>query len=322
MFKIAARVVLLVAALTQFAPQFATAQIPGIMQPVLPAGAQCSRPLDTVTGTLPKFAGGLRLLRTAYTGQLINIREASGNTTRDIGPSGCGLDQGAIKAFCGGANCFITKVYDQSGNGNDISQGTNANQPQIYNGSVVQVVAGLGGQVGIKFDGSAMFFQGGVQSTYFSTTQNGTMAAVSAVSGGASGGNRNDVLPFGTSGGASFDVSLGYIAAPTNTFFGAQQTDQTSPISISFTDNAIIAQRFTQNTLNGAYHNGGTPATGVNVDAISLTNTQFIGKNSRPAFWNGFMGEWYFWATMPSQADTNIIGNNIAVYYGLIWTNI
>jgi hypothetical protein len=55
--------------------------------------------LDTYTG-----AGGaysVRLLRTAYTGDAMRIREDSGNTETDIGFDSNGdLDTAAIKSFC------------------------------------------------------------------------------------------------------------------------------------------------------------------------------------------------------------------------------
>lgn len=298
----------------------ANANPPGTFQPLLLGGA-CSAPLDTVTGTLPKFAGGLRILRSAYTGFSINIRRSSDNATQDIGFSNCIIDTSAIATFCTTNNCFVTKVYDQSGNVNDISQGTAGNQPQIYNGSVVQSVSSLNNKNAIKFDGTAMFFQGGVLSTYFSTTGGGILSVVSSVTGGAAGGNQNDLLPFSTSDSAGGGPNLGYIGPATNTFFGNEASNSTTTLGITLTDNSIIGFRYgASGSVNSAYH-GTTTLTGT-YGAATLTDTLTLGKNVRPLFWSGFMPEWYFWNVLPSNTDTNIIANNMKTFYNLSWTNI
>jgi hypothetical protein len=83
-------------------------------------------------------AYSLRLLRTAYTGDAIRVRRASDNTEQDIGFVSNELDTSALTTFCSGTNGFVKTWYDQSGNGNDATQTTSANQPQIVSsGSVL-----------------------------------------------------------------------------------------------------------------------------------------------------------------------------------------
>jgi hypothetical protein len=91
-------------------------------------------------------AYSLRPLRSAYTGSAIRVRRSSDNTEQDIGFDLSGaLDTTALLTFTGtGAldNGFVTKWYDQSGNGRDATQTTSANQPQIVNsGSVILINA-------------------------------------------------------------------------------------------------------------------------------------------------------------------------------------
>jgi len=94
--------------------------------------------LDTYTGAAAAYS--LRLLRTAYTGDAIEVRRASDNTTQDIGFVNNELDVTSLESFCSGTNGFVTTWYDQSGNGNDATQTTAANQPQIVSsGSVIEV---------------------------------------------------------------------------------------------------------------------------------------------------------------------------------------
>jgi len=85
-------------------------------------------------------AYSLRLLRTAYTGDAIVVRRSSNNDTLAIGFSGIYLDTAALKTFCGtGATdtCFVRRWYDQSGNGNDVTQTTSAAQPKILISGVI-----------------------------------------------------------------------------------------------------------------------------------------------------------------------------------------
>jgi hypothetical protein len=98
-------------------------------------------------------AYSLRRLRGAYTGNAIEVRRTN-NDVADIGFNGLGeLDTTALLAFTGtGAldNGFITKWYDQSGNGNNATQITAINQPQIVSsGSVILE----NGQPAVQFDG-------------------------------------------------------------------------------------------------------------------------------------------------------------------------
>ena len=86
-----------------------------------------------------QVAYSLRKLRSTYIGNAIQVRRSSDNTTQDIGFSYFGdLDTTALTAFCGSSNGFITTWYDQSGNANNATQATAADQPQIVNsGNVI-----------------------------------------------------------------------------------------------------------------------------------------------------------------------------------------
>lgn len=60
------------------------------------------------------------------------IRRASDNATQTIGllPSGQ-FDSATASNFCTSTSCFVQQLYDQTGNGNDLSTTTTANQPQL-----------------------------------------------------------------------------------------------------------------------------------------------------------------------------------------------
>ena len=94
--------------------------------------------LDTYSGAAAAYS--LRKLRTAYTGSAIRVRRSSDNAETDIGFVNNELDTTSLTTFVGAGNGFVTTWYDQSGNGNNASQSTSTNQPQIVNaGSIINV---------------------------------------------------------------------------------------------------------------------------------------------------------------------------------------
>jgi len=77
-------------------------------------------------------AYSLRKLRGSYNGSAIKVRRDSDQALQDIGFLANGeLDTTTLESFCSGTDGFVHTWYDQSGNGNDATQTTAANQPQI-----------------------------------------------------------------------------------------------------------------------------------------------------------------------------------------------
>ena len=92
--------------------------------------------LDSYPGAAAAYS--VRLLKSTYTGSAIRVRRSSDNAESDIGFSGGNLDTSALTTFCGAGNGFVTTWYDQSGGGNNLTQTTAAQQPQIVSsGSVI-----------------------------------------------------------------------------------------------------------------------------------------------------------------------------------------
>ena len=107
--------------------------------------------LDTYTGAAAGYS--TRRLATSAT-NLMRIREDAGDTETDIGyDSNNELDTAAIATHCGTANGFVVSWVDQSGNSNDATQGTEASQPKIYDGTT-QAVITENGKPALDFDGS------------------------------------------------------------------------------------------------------------------------------------------------------------------------
>ena len=86
-------------------------------------------------------AYSLRKLRSGQA-TAIRVRRSSDNTEQDIGFIGNDLDTVSLLSFCGAGNGFVTTWYDQSGNGYNATQTTQANQPQIVNSGVLNTKGG------------------------------------------------------------------------------------------------------------------------------------------------------------------------------------
>lgn len=102
--------------------------------------------LDLVPGAALALSTARRL-RSDYTGACRRIRESGGNTEADIGFVGNLLDTAAADSHIGANSGFDTTSYDQSTNGYDFVNSTNAEQPQYFS-------TGVGGRPTSKFLGA------------------------------------------------------------------------------------------------------------------------------------------------------------------------
>ena len=113
---------------------------------------------DTDLGIARRFGGSAAAysLRDigAMNGKVVRVRRSSG-TPAEEDFSASQVLSGAVEAFVGSGNDgFVTTLYDQSGNGNDVTQTTTGSQPKIVDsGSQVKV----DGIPSIKFDGTNDF---------------------------------------------------------------------------------------------------------------------------------------------------------------------
>ncbi len=90
-------------------------------------GGSQATPLDSTAQS--KLAVGLRKLLSSYTGSAVRLRRSTDNVEQDFGFFGSDLDLASITTFLGGVNGYVTKLYDQSGNGNDLIQANSSLQP-------------------------------------------------------------------------------------------------------------------------------------------------------------------------------------------------
>ncbi|MFF5289436.1 arabinofuranosidase catalytic domain-containing protein [Paractinoplanes globisporus] len=105
----------------------AAALLGAVLATTAPAQAATTGPCDIyASGGTPCVAAHstTRALFGAYTGPLYQVRRASDNTYRSIAPLGAGgyADSASQDSFCAGTTCLITRIYDQTGRGNDLTQ--------------------------------------------------------------------------------------------------------------------------------------------------------------------------------------------------------
>ena len=92
--------------------------------------------IDTYASTCGAYS--LRELSNSWAGQnVIDVRRNSDNQIS--GFTAAEITNGTLAAFCGSLGGFVSKIYDQSGNGFHLEQATTANQPKIYTGSTSTV---------------------------------------------------------------------------------------------------------------------------------------------------------------------------------------
>jgi hypothetical protein len=120
---------------------------------MIPVGILTAAPTSSFSFLLdlyPSAAGAfsLRKLRAAYTGNCVQVRRSSDNSTQDIGFINNVLDTTALLTFVGPNNGFVSIWYDQSVSNVNATQSTLANQPQIVTAGVLET---LNSKPSIKF---------------------------------------------------------------------------------------------------------------------------------------------------------------------------
>ena len=105
--------------------------------------------LDTYSGAAAAYS--LRLLSSTYSGSAIRVRRSDDNAEQDIGFRNNELDTSTLETFSIGSDCFVTTWYDQSGNSNNATNSTAANQPKIVSSGTTITE---NGKPAIEYDGS------------------------------------------------------------------------------------------------------------------------------------------------------------------------
>jgi hypothetical protein len=140
-----------VGSVSQTAAGTVASSFAGVIDEILAAG-----------GALPNCAYSVsHRLYSGYTGSLFLLRRTSNGDTQAIGYDGSGfVDTALIASFCSGTTGTVQTIYDQTGNGRDLTQATAARQPEIYASGAVHMVGSLPTTVHVGGSGSGGTSQG------------------------------------------------------------------------------------------------------------------------------------------------------------------
>ena len=259
------------------------------------------RNIVDVIGVTVNNAYSFRKVRNAYGGSAIRVRRSSDNTEQDIGFTPAGdFDYSALLTFVGANNGFVTKFYDQSGNGNDLSQTTQANQPQIVSsGAVIELITG---RPTMQFDGSNdILIPSGNATISQPFTRCGVFKFLAITSG-------KDIYSDAANNSLAWSAS-GTVA----TYAGAQVTVKSG---VSANDKASVIERFNVGP-GSAYYNGidaGAISPGSNSSLRRCIGGSWNGSSA--ATWtNMTCSEHIIWASLLSDSNTVKLYANQMAYW-------
>lgn len=241
-------------------------------------------------------AYSLRNLSWAYGGPVARVRRSSDSTEQDF--TATQVTDGTLTTFCGAGDGFVSRWYDQSGNGINATQATNANQPQIVlSGQLLT----QGGKAAIRFNGtSARFIRSAfsVDGFWFLVAKGGT--GVSEVSF------------------QSLTNSL-VITTPNTppinwTLRKAGDATISMDTSRNYTTRSIVTLRTLVNNA-AIWVNGAAGLTDNSFNPWPATDTSLFSAGSAN-FFNGDVHELVFYTTNQTS-DRTAIESNINVHYNI-----
>lgn len=275
----------------------APAPSPSLTPTPTPSPTPSSYLLDTYGSA--KVAYSLRKLSASQT-NAITIRRSNDNATLDVGFVGEDLDTSAITSFVGANNAFITKWWDQSGNGNDLSGLTTTQQPLIVSGGTIQLA--VNSKPAISFDGSNNYL---TLTTAITTVNTLTETWVIDRKGGAE-------LSVGLANSSSTNPFYSFWFSDGNVYFRPGAASGVSISAGNIVDDYLLFSVFSGNTWtltvnNGIPTSGAYTGSGLSLDVFGKRSTSYN---------KSLQQEYILWETNQTSNQTNI-QNNINNYYSV-----
>ena len=268
--------------------------------------------LDIVPNATVAYS--LRKLSANYTGSLIQVRRDSDNTVKDIGfYANENLDTTILLAFVGAGSGYVSKWYDQSGNGNHATQSDTAKQPMIVNAGTLVT---QNGRPSVYFNSANSQQLVSGSNSGITGNPNLSSAGIYADIGGAPANWRSVVS---ASGGTSFAVGLSdqlcFNVDIVNSYIYASDTPANF-ISRIFTRTG----GGTSSIGNALYLSGVSRSVSVmSTIAVNFSSAPvYIGSLNGTYFWNGYISEIVLWNNKTlSTAEVGTLATNQISYYGL-----
>ena len=260
--------------------------------------------LDTLASAF-KGAYSSRKLRAGYAGAGLRVRRSSDSAEQDIGFSGLWLDTTALTSFVGSGSGYVSKWYDQSGNGNDLAMATTANQPRIVNAGTVDNFGDTNSRPCLYFGGGNVALACTL-TTGRTDTKHGIFGVASG--GGAAGAARL----LGTMGnGATADyASNGFINAILDTGSNLNGYWNNVFLNGSAWSTGTARHQFSAYEDAGGFYNvsvdGAAAGTHGLAQSISEPRTLTLGNAPVPNTGTGWVGhicEILYFANAPASGD-------------------
>lgn len=270
-----------------------------------------SYPLDGISNVT--LALSFRQLRSAYTGNCVRLRRASDSTEQTFSLSGGLCDPSGIATFCASTSCSVVTWYDQSGNGNDFTQGTSANQPAY-------VASGIGSVPSLQYDGSNDTIEKASTNllTLFSTNQ-GTWFVVQQ----QDGSQTNNTTLFCDPAGATFRVHATY----SNTLYfdfastgGTGRISAAQPTGWDGSNRIVEGYRATGGTQELLENGNSLVSASRSATLGSDTAVFIIGNDASGDYLKGYIAEIVLMQTDIGSSERSSVRVNQGSYYGITVT--
>lgn len=269
--------------------------------------------LDNYPGAKLAFSVA-RKLKSTYAGSCIRVRRSSDNTEQTIGFVNDALDTTALLAFVGAGTGYVSTVYDQSGNGFNAVQTTQANQPVIVSSGVLQTA---NGKPSMLFNGTTnhLFI---AANAAFSDLSNYTFISVAKITNIATtrlllhrgsqvntSGQRNTLLDFLGGGQCRFVMFEAGGGTPIATC-----SNQSNVLAVFVGSNrgSDIVGYSNKTTISGSIA-AGASETG--------TLPIYIGARVNTAYFIGNVSEVFYYSQGYSNTDIANVSDSINSYYSL-----
>lgn len=243
-----------------------------------------------------------RKLSSTYTGSALRVKRSNDNSEQDIGFSNNILDTSALSSFVGANTGTVVTLYDQSGNGVDLTGGgTNGGPTIVSAGTLVTSSTSI---PAFEFNGTDQWLE---RTTAFTSA---TVVEVMAVS--VNGTNTGDNLAWCT-------PDNGYAAGPykegSTKFSIVKSSGDRAAIAIPGQDTPFIVDIFYNVGggvdasfiwTNGSNHTGTLENGAFSAGSFTKIN---LGRYPAPGhYYNGKISEWILYSNLDTQR-TNVRTN-------------
>lgn len=218
---------------------------------------------------------GLCKMFSTYAGPTVTVRRSNDNAAETFYADNFGnltnLSGGAYNSWIGNNTGFVTQWWDQSGNGNHASQGTNANQPSLTFGSLNYV----------NFTENSGITRLGLAN---GVIPSGNTSYTISVRHGRANGNNTTPVPFvgsGTAGTANNILAVGRGDSSSRTRYGDFWWGNDQLTTAGYNEN---------NRVTFSYGGGGGTTRTIFVNGVQQTLTGGVAQNRASTTINNFIG--------------------------------